>query len=61
MGNSKIARVIVTGESEGMGEVYKYVWREEQVAIENLIEKKEFRLRPRGRQRRELVVERRKT
>ena len=29
--------------------VYKYVWREEHVAIEYFVKKK-FRLRPRGRQ-----------
>ena len=51
MGNNKIARVVVvgeSGESEGMGGggVYKYVWKKEQVVIENFVED-EFRLRPR--------------
>ena len=49
MGNSKIVRVVVAGEFEGTG---KYVWREEPVGVENFVEK-EFKLRPRGRQKRE--------
>ena len=36
MGNSKVARVIVVGESEGIGGIYKYVWRKEQVTNNNI-------------------------
>ena len=48
----------MAGESEGMRGVYKHVWREEHVAIENFVEK-EFRLGPKGRQVREFGRERR--
>ena len=39
-------RVVVAGESGGVYILYKHVWREEHVAIEIFVEKKELRLRP---------------